>query len=160
MQFQSVKERHLMEVPNDDICLESHMGLLAWSDVVAALAHCYGGNLIIVSSEEVLGPADDVSDHNCRSERVDEVFVHGMQDHSVDDFACEADDGLNLQLLFHNWLLINIQINLFISFITFINYHSTIHNCQPAIHIIKYKSHYNHKDPFAEKWIFISKLIR
>ena len=114
VQFQSMQERHLVEIPNDDISLESHVSFLARGNVVSTFTYCDSRDLIVMSSEEILSPADNVSDDNCWTQRVDEVFVHGVQYHSINYLACEADDCLYLQLLFHNWLSINIQINLFI----------------------------------------------
>ena len=74
--------------------LESHVGLLSRSDVLSALGDSDHGDVVIVSSEEVLLPGDDVTDDDGGSEWEDDVFVVWVEDKSGVDFAYSYDKML------------------------------------------------------------------
>ena len=71
--------------------LESHVGLLSGGDVLSALGDGNDGDVVVVSSEEVLLPGDNVTDNDGGSEGEDDVFVVWVEDKSGVDFAYSDD---------------------------------------------------------------------
>lgn len=71
MEFETMHESTILEVPNDNICLESHESLLARSDVFARFGDCDDGDLVVVPSQECLRTRDYVSDDYRGSKRID-----------------------------------------------------------------------------------------
>ena len=60
--------------------LEAHMGLLASSDVLAWVWNSDNWDVVVMSSKELLGPWDDVSNHDGSAEREKNVLVIRVQD--------------------------------------------------------------------------------
>jgi len=93
VQLESVEHGHRVEIPDDDIRLESHVGLLSRGDVLAGGGDGDHGNVIIVASEELLSSSEGVSDDEGGAEGEDNVLVIGVEDKSTVDLALESDDS-------------------------------------------------------------------
>lgn len=93
VQFESVEHGHGIEIPDNDIGLESHVGLLSRGDVLAGSRDSDHGNVIIVSSEELLGSSEGVSDYEGGAQREDNVLIIGVKDESTVNLALESDDS-------------------------------------------------------------------
>jgi hypothetical protein len=52
-----------VEVPNDNISLEAHVGLLTGGDILSGFGDLDNGNVVIVAPEELLGTGDNVSNN-------------------------------------------------------------------------------------------------
>lgn len=93
VQLESVEHGHRVEVPDDNVGLESHVGLLSGGDVLAGVGDGDHADVIIVSSEELLGSREGVSNHEGGAEGEDNVLVIGMEDESTVNLALESDDS-------------------------------------------------------------------
>lgn len=93
MQLESVEHGHGVEVPDDDVGLESHVRLLSRSDVLAGGRNGDHGDVIIVSSEELLGSCEGVSNHKGGTEGEDNVLVIGVENESTVYLALKSDDS-------------------------------------------------------------------
>lgn len=87
VELKSVDGFQRVEIPNDDFSLEAHMSLLASSDVLSRVGNPDYRDVVVVTSEELLSSRDDVSNHDCGSEREQDVLVVWMKDQSVNDLA-------------------------------------------------------------------------
>jgi hypothetical protein len=79
MQFQPIEKRSGLEVPNYDISLETHIGLLSTGDILARRGNFDDCDLVVMSSEETLRTGQNVPHHDCRSQRENQVFVVRVQ---------------------------------------------------------------------------------
>jgi len=93
VQLESVEHGHGVEVPDDNVGLESHVGLLSRSDVLARRRNGDHGDVIIVSSEELLGSSEGVSNNEGGSEREDDMLVIGVKNESTVYLALKSNDG-------------------------------------------------------------------
>ena len=55
------------------------MGLLAGGDVLAGVRNSDNRDVVIVTAEEVLGPGDDVTEHDGGTEWVHDVLIVGVE---------------------------------------------------------------------------------
>jgi len=93
VQFESVEHRHSVEIPDDNVGLETHMGLLSRGDVLAGGGNSDDRDVVIVTSEELLSSSKCVSDDEGSSEREDNVFIIGMEDESTVYLALKSDNS-------------------------------------------------------------------
>lgn len=75
MHLQTVLHFQGIEVPDDDISLKALVGLLAGSNVLACVGDDDNGDLVVVTSEELLCSANNVSDHDSGTKREDDVLI-------------------------------------------------------------------------------------
>lgn len=61
--LKSVHHLEAVEVPNNNVSLEAHVGLLTGGDVFSGWGDLDDGNVIVVASQELLGTRDDVSNN-------------------------------------------------------------------------------------------------
>jgi len=93
VQFESVEHRHSVEIPDDNVGLETHMGLLSRGDVLAGGGNSDDRDVVIVTSEELLSSSKCVSDDEGSSEREDNVLIIGMEDESTVYLALKSDNS-------------------------------------------------------------------
>ena len=55
------------------------MGFLTTRDVFSRVRYSYYRNVVVVATQEMLCPGDDVTQHNSSAERVEDVFVVGVE---------------------------------------------------------------------------------
>jgi len=99
VQLESVEHRHGVEIPDNDISLESHVGLLSRGDVLAGSGDGDHANVIIVSSEELLSSSEGVSDDKGGTEGEDNMLIIGVEDESTVNLALESDDSGQVKIL-------------------------------------------------------------
>jgi hypothetical protein len=75
VEFQSVFDFHGVEVPDDDVGLETLVGLLTRSNVLATAGDHYARDVVVVSSEKLLSSCNNVSDHNGGAQWEEQVLV-------------------------------------------------------------------------------------
>lgn len=90
--LQTVLQFQGIEVPDDDISLETLVGLLATSNEFARAGANNDGDLVVVASEELLCSANNVSDDDCSAQREDDVLVIRVQNQALVDLALEANN--------------------------------------------------------------------
>lgn len=92
MHLQTVLHLQGIEVPDYYISLKALVGFLTRSNVLACVGDDDNGDLVVVTSEELLCSANNVSDHDRGAEREDDMLVVRMQNQSLVDLALEADN--------------------------------------------------------------------
>lgn len=92
MHLQTVFHLQGVKVPNDDISLKALVGSLATSNVFTRVGDDNDGDLVVVTSEELLCSANNVSHNDRGSQREDDVLVVWMQKQSLIDLALETDN--------------------------------------------------------------------
>jgi hypothetical protein len=63
VELKSVHHLEAIEVPNNNVSLEAHVGLLTGGDVFSSWGDLNNRNVIVVASKELLGTRDDVSNN-------------------------------------------------------------------------------------------------
>lgn len=94
-----MEHRHGVEIPDDDISLESHVGLLSRGNVLAGSRDGDHTNVIIVSSEELLSSSEGVSDDKGGTEGEDDMLIIRVEDESTVNLALESDDSGQVKVL-------------------------------------------------------------
>jgi len=62
---------------------------LSTCNVLSSVRDDDDGDFVVVTAEELLCSADNVSDHDGGAQREDEVLVVGVQDKSIVHLACK-----------------------------------------------------------------------
>lgn len=75
--------------PSVETYLKALVGFLTRSNVLACVGDDDNGDLVVVTSEELLCSANNVSDHDRGAEREDDMLVVRMQNQSLVDLACK-----------------------------------------------------------------------
>lgn len=75
MQLQSMHHLEGIEVPNNDVSLETHMSLLTRCNILSSLCNFYDGDIVVVASQKLLCSRDNMSNYQSSTERIDNVFV-------------------------------------------------------------------------------------
>jgi len=92
MHLQTVFHLQGIEVPDYYVSLKALVGFLTRSNVLACVGNDDDGDLVVVTSEELLCSANNVSDHDRGAQREDDMLVVRMQNQSLVDLALEADN--------------------------------------------------------------------
>lgn len=61
--FESMHHLEGIEVPNNDVSLETHMSLLTRCNVFSTLGDFNDGDIVVMASEELLCSRDNMSDN-------------------------------------------------------------------------------------------------
>ena len=69
--------------------LKALVGLLSRSDVLSGVGDNDDREFIVVASQELLSPADDVSDDDGGAQREDQMLIVRMQNQSLLHIACK-----------------------------------------------------------------------
>ena len=101
MQFEALQRLKSVEVPNDDVSLNSQgkIQITRFDSTTAAILgvdnllrnlggfsgqmRCYYRNVVVVTAQEVLSSCDDVAQHDGRTQRVENVFVVWVQNEAL-----------------------------------------------------------------------------
>lgn len=92
MHLQTVLQLQGIEVPDYNISLKALVGFLATSNEFSSVGDDDNGDLVVVTSEELLCSANNVSNDDRSTQRENDVLVVRMQYQSLVDLALEADD--------------------------------------------------------------------
>lgn len=78
VQLKSMHHLKSVEIPNNDVSLEAHVSLLTRCNVLSSLSNFNNRDIVVVASEELLGPRNNVSNHQSCSKGIDNVLVVRM----------------------------------------------------------------------------------
>jgi hypothetical protein len=79
MKFKAVQQLEVDKIPDDDICLETHVSFLSAGNELSGGGNGDDGDFVVVASEKALGACDDVPHYDLIADWVDEVFIIGME---------------------------------------------------------------------------------
>lgn len=68
------------EIPDHDVGLEAHVGLLTSGDLAATGRECDAGHVAVVTAQEGLRASNGVAHHHCGSKHLEKVFIVWMQE--------------------------------------------------------------------------------